>query len=143
MQKETSFSEWFIAIILALAIIGIVYALVGREQAAPTVLSGASAVDQVFIDINADMPTAGLITAGPQADTLLVATNTGRLYLEVSNISTTSVGQVLYCNTNDRPVTVGKGIAIFASTTRTFNNLIGAIRCKYAAGSSSVAFLEK
>lgn len=98
--------------------------------------------DQVTLDNTSAFGTADMITAGPLADTLLVATNTGRVYLEVSNIATTG-SQVLYCNTNDRPVTIGKGMTVQASSTRIFTNLIGAIRCKYAAASSGVAYFEK
>jgi hypothetical protein len=100
-------------------------------------------VDQVYLDNTPDFGTASMVTAGPLADTLLVATNTGRLYLEISNESTSSPGQALYCNTNDRPATIGKGLVVFASSTRIFKDLLGSIRCRYASASSGVAFFEK
>jgi len=58
--------------------------------------------------------------------------------LEISNISTSKPGQALFCNTGDRQATVGQGFTIFASSTRVFRDLAGAIRCKYSTASSSL-----
>lgn len=66
-------------------------------------------------------------------DTLVVATSTGRVALELSNASgATTSPQTVYCNYGDRPAVLYSGVALFGSTTKAYllDNLYrGAIRC--------------
>jgi hypothetical protein len=147
-QEENSSISWIVACVLVIAIVGTLYALKLAHDTvsqAPQAFNGIA--DNVFIDdcpvSGCEMPTAGIVTIGSGLSTRVVATSTGRLYLEVSNTATTSPGQVLYCNTNDRPAVIGQGFAIFASSTRTFTNLRGSLNCRYQSSTSSVAFVEK
>lgn len=55
------------------------------------------------------------------ADTLVVASSTGRTYLAINNISgATTTAQVVFCNFGDRAATLYSGFSIPASSTVTF-----------------------
>lgn len=142
-NQESSAAGWLTALIVMIAIVvaGLVWILRGAPaQDAPATFSGI--VDNVYLDAG-ELPTTGIVTVGTNSSTRVVSTSTGRLYLEIANIATTSPGQVLYCNTNDRPATVGQGFAIFASTTRIFTNLRTSVQCRYAAATTSVSVVDK
>jgi hypothetical protein len=66
-------------------------------------------------------------------DTLVVATSTGRQYLEIQNASgATTTAQVVSCNFGDRPATLYTGWQLFGSTSKAYalDNLYrGAIHC--------------
>lgn len=140
-EKQTKIVGGLVLTVIVLA--ALLAGTIGLKNRAPDPLAGDIGDSRPIIDRDSVMPTVSQKTAGPQADTVIVATNTARIHLEISNISTSSVGQTLYCNTNDRPVTVGIGIPIFASSTKDLSYLSGAVRCKYATASSSVTFAEK
>ena len=121
----------------AAALGGLLVRQVLPEQ--PSVLG--SAIENRMIEI----PTATSVTVGSDISTLVVATNTARQYLEITNNSTVAT-QGLYCNTNDRAATKNSGLTIYASTSKSFNldNLYtGALRCIFAAATSSVTVIEK
>jgi hypothetical protein len=77
-------------------------------------------------------PTATKVFVN-SADTLVVATSTGRVALELSNASgATTSPQTVYCNYGDRPAVLYSGVALFASTSKAYllDNLYrGAIHC--------------
>ncbi len=90
-------------------------------------------------------PTATKVWVG-LSDTLVVATSSGRVRLEIGNISgATSSPQALYCNTGDRPSVLYEGTVVHASSTAvwTLDNLMrGAIRCRLPVASSSVTVMD-
>lgn len=129
-------------IILFVAIIGITLsavAFVSRETPA-TPKTGSS-----DIGILPTNPRISNVWVGT-SDTVVVATSTGRLRLEISNISgATSTAQALYCNTDDRPSVAYAGIVIQASSTKIYELTQlprGALRCRYPVSASSVAVIE-
>lgn len=136
----------------ALAIIGLILALT-IMAAAVVVLSiqvrhlaqqsqsYGSASDNVLHN----EPTATKVAIGP-TDTLVVATSTGRTYLEITNISgATGTPRAIYCNIGDRASALYEGIVLFPSTTKAFdldNLLRGALRCRTQAGTTTVTVLD-
>jgi hypothetical protein len=77
-------------------------------------------------------PTATRVFVN-STDTLVVATSTGRVALELSNASgATTSPQTVYCSYGDRPAALYSGFALFGSTTKAYllDNLYrGAIHC--------------
>jgi hypothetical protein len=94
-------------------------------QPAQTLGSSSDNVLAVF-------PTATKVFVN-SADTLVVATSSGRQYLELGNISgATTTPQAVYCNYGDRPAVLYQGFALFGSTSKAYalDNLYrGAIHC--------------
>lgn len=85
------------------------------------------------------------VNVGEDVSTLVVATNTSRQYLRITN-NGTSTAQTMYCNTNDRAATKNAGFAVFASSSVEFDldNLYrGAVRCIYDLATSSALVAEK
>lgn len=89
------------------------------------------------------------IWVGKDIDTTLVATNTARSYLEISNISgaTTTAG-TLYCNLGGKDATIytASPVVVFASSTRVWSLdgiYTGAIHCKLPFASSTIQVWEK
>ncbi|MFN3658167.1 MAG: hypothetical protein ACK4UO_13000 [Pseudolabrys sp.] len=81
------------------------------------------------------------------ADTLVVSSSSGRVRLEVFNVSggTTSPSQAIYCNVGDRPSTAYSGFVIHASSSKIFgldDLMRGALRCRFPAGGGSVAVID-
>jgi hypothetical protein len=76
------------------------------------------------------------------SDSLVVASNTARTYLEVANISgSTTTPQALYCNFGDRASVVYEGTPIQASSSKIFmldNLYTGALRCRFPSGGGTV-----
>jgi hypothetical protein len=83
-------------------------------------------------NVLATFPTATKVFVN-SADTLVVATSTGRQYLELGNISgATTTPQAVYCNYGDRPAVLYQGFALFGSTSKAYalDNLYrGALHC--------------
>jgi hypothetical protein len=90
-------------------------------------------------------PTATKVFVGT-ADTLVVASSSNRVYLEIQNISgATTTPQLISCNYGDRPSVLYEGLSIFASTSKVFNldNLFrGAIRCRANAAGAVVSITD-
>lgn len=80
-----------------------------------------------FIDLNLGgvetqsfyTPTLSTAAVGPDLTRTVVATNTARTFLSISNVSTALVTLCLDAST----CTTSKGIALFASSTMTFDPL--------------------
>lgn len=91
-------------------------------------------------------PTATSVWVGKDIDTTIVATSTGRVRLEIENISgATSTAQALYCNYGDRPATIYSGFVIEASSSKAFtlDQLYrGALHCKFPVSSSTIAITD-
>jgi hypothetical protein len=87
-------------------------------SASDNVLPPAPAAPRVFVN---------------SADTLVAATSTGRQRLELFNaIGATTTAQTVYCNFGDRPAVLYSGMALFATSSKSWDldNLYrGAIRC--------------
>jgi hypothetical protein len=124
--KETLIA---MAIIAASVAVGAGFALGVASLFAPQApQSLGSSSDNVL----APYPTASKVFIN-STDTLLVASSSGRIALELSNVSgATTTSQPVYCNYGDRPAVLYSGFALFGSTTKAYllDNLYrGAIHC--------------
>lgn len=135
MNNTLKFSALVAALALTLLAIMLVPAL------RPLPVQG-SASDNLFTTI----PTATSVWVGKDISTLIVATSTGRSYLEIANISgATSTAQALYCNVNGKEAVLYSGLVVHASSSRLFNLdglYRGALYCKFPVASSTVTILE-
>jgi hypothetical protein len=90
-------------------------------------------------------PTMTLLGVGT-SDGLVVASSSGRMRLEITNLSgATTTAQALYCNTGDRPAVKYTGIVIQASSTKVFDfgNLPrGAVHCIYPVSAATVTVAD-
>jgi hypothetical protein len=99
------------------------------------------------VDINVlpPTPTATSVWVGT-SDTLVVASSSGRVRLEVGNISgATSTAQALYCNVGDRPSVLYQGIVVQASSSKAFtldDMTRGAVRCRFPVSASTVTVID-
>jgi FlaG/FlaF family flagellin (archaellin) len=127
-----------IAVVAALA--GVIGGLVAsRNHQAP---QSFGSFDTNVLPVTPSMSNVWVGTA----DTLVAGTSTGRIRLEIANISgATSTAQALYCNVGDRPATAYSGIVIQASSTKAFSldDLTrGAVHCRYPVSASSAAVAD-
>jgi hypothetical protein len=128
------------------ATVSLLAALVGGivvlRTVAPSIAKAASDIVGIVT-----IPTATSVWIGKDIDTTLIATNTARMYMEISNISgATSTGSGIYCNVNGKTATPYSGFAMFASSTKTFavDNLYqGALHCRASDASSTVTLIER
>jgi hypothetical protein len=90
-------------------------------------------------------PTATKVIVN-STDTLVVATSSGRQYLELTNASgATTTAQMVSCNYGDRPAVLYQGTTIFASTSKAYmlDNLYrGAIRCIAPANGALITVID-
>lgn len=132
----------FIATILTVAIgvaIGTAVLLPFRN-AAPAAFGGNTDV------VVNTVPVATSVWVGKDISTTLVASSTGRQYLEISNISgATSTSQALYCNVNGASASLYTAFVVHASSTKVFtldNMYRGALNCRFPVASSTVTVVE-
>jgi hypothetical protein len=130
-----------IHLVLAFAMIALAI-MIAFKVNAPSLVKAAS--DIISFQT---IPTSTGVYVGT-ADTLLIATNTARTYLEISNVSgATTTAQTLYCAPNGAAATAYSGFTLFASTTKVFsvdNDYQGALHCIAPVGSTArVTVIEK
>src|SRR5205085_4935047 len=101
---------------------------VASHFATPQAQRLGSASDNVL----ATYPTASKVFVN-SADTTVVATSSGRTYLQLDNASgATTTAQMVSCNYGDRPAVLYQGTTVIASTSKVYmlDNLYrGAIHC--------------
>jgi uncharacterized protein YpuA (DUF1002 family) len=132
--------------LLGLIVLGLCFAsaALGALVVAERFGQGAGTLGSAMENTFNELSTSN-VNVGEDLSTLVVATNTARQYLRITNNSTSSA-QALYCNTNDRAATKDLGLAVFASSSIEFDfdHLYrGALRCIFAIGTSSVTVVEK
>jgi hypothetical protein len=102
-------------------------------------------VGSADIGVLSNYPTLASAWVGT-SDTLVVASSSGRIRLEINNLSgATTTPQAVYCNTGDRPAVKYTGIVIQASSTKIFNLdelPRGAIHCVYPVSASTVTVVD-
>ena len=128
------------AICFLAAVVG---GIVAYQYAAPSEAPAYGAADILTMNT---IPTATSVWIGKDINSLLVATNTARTYLEIGSYGATSTAQTLYCNTNGRAGSLYSGFTIAASSTKIFNldnNYTGALYCLAAGASSTVTVIER
>ncbi|HEY1747832.1 MAG TPA: hypothetical protein VGG11_13855 [Xanthobacteraceae bacterium] len=80
------------------------------------------------------------------SDTLVVASSTGRQYLQIDNVSgATSTPKVVSCNFGDRPATLYSGFSILASSSKEFTldkMYRGAIHCIAPASGATLTVTD-
>jgi hypothetical protein len=134
---KNPFTYYFAALALLVVIVGGAAAY-NSLHATPT----AGSSDIVILPT---YPTMTLLGVGT-SDGLVVASSSGRMRLEITNLSgATTTAQALYCNTGDRPAVVYKGIVIQASSTKVFDfgNLPrGAVHCIYPVSAATVTVAD-
>lgn len=139
MKNQIIAIIFVLALTVATVTMGVATVVKLQQQSTP--LTG-SAQDNTF----STYTSATSVWVGKDLDTTLIATSSGRRYLQISNISgATTTPQALYCNVNGLPAVLYSGMVIEASSTRTFNLdglYRGALHCKFPSASSTVAILE-
>jgi hypothetical protein len=95
-----------------------------------------------------EITTSTSVWVGKDIDTLVVASSSNRMLLEIGNISgATGTPQALYCNTNDRPATVYSGWVVQASSSRQWRvdelMYTGALHCKFPIASSTITVIQQ
>jgi hypothetical protein len=133
------FKEYVIAVLIVAlgCAVGSGLVLVGERGTTPPAFGSAS--DNVL----PLLPTATKVFV-TGSDTTIIGTSTGRQYLEITNISSSSPF-ALFCNYGDRPAVLNSGFVIYASSSKVWNldNLYrGAIHCIATASGAAAAVTD-